>query len=70
MEKISLALEFALQLLKSINRTEREILVAEIKRMEDEWENDKQKLLKALAEGDIATINTLLSRLLDDLYEG
>jgi len=69
MGEISLALQLALQLLGALTRTERERLAAEIKRMEDEWKHDKQKLLKALAEGDIATINTLLSRLLDDLYE-
>lgn len=66
--EVGLILQLILQLLPMLKPGELAQLKKELKKIEEEWQHDKQELLQALEDGDLGAINTILSKLLD-LYE-
>lgn len=66
--EVGLILQLILQLLPMLKPGELAQLKKELKKIEEEWQHDKQELLQALEDGDLGAINTILSKLLG-LYE-
>lgn len=63
--EIGLVLQLIMKLLPILKPSEVAQLEGELKNIKEEWEHDKQILLKALEDGDLDAINLLLSKLLD-----
>lgn len=66
--EVGLVLQLILQLLPMLKPSEIAKLKEALVKFEEDWNEDKQKLLKALEDGDLHTINTVLAELLE-LYE-
>lgn len=63
--EIGLVLQLIMKLLPILKPSEITQLKGELKKQEEEWNDAKQILLKALEDGDMGTVNLILSRLLD-----
>jgi len=65
--ELALILQLILQLLPLLTRDEAEKLTKEIERLKKDHDEIRERLKKALAEGDIPAINSVLSSLLGEL---
>lgn len=63
--EIGLVLQLITQLLPILKPSEIKQLKGELKKIEEDWNDTKQVLLKALEDGDLGAINTILSKFLD-----
>ena len=63
--EIGMVLQLILKLLPILKPSEVTQLKGELKKQEEEWNVTKQLLLKALEDGDLGVINTVLAKFLD-----
>jgi len=63
--EIGLVLKLITELLPIIKPSEVKQLKGELEKQEEEWNETKQVLLKALEDGDLGVINTIIAKLLD-----
>jgi len=63
--EIGLVLQLITQLLPILKPSEIKQLKGELKKIEEDWNDTKQVLLKALEDGDLGVINSILAELLD-----
>lgn len=63
--EIGMVLQLILKLLPILKPSEVTQLKGELKKIEEEWNETKQTLLKAIEDGDMGAINTILAHLLD-----
>ena len=63
--EIGLVLQLINSLLPALLPSELTKLKGQLTKMEEDWKDDKQTLLKALEDGDLGTINLILSKLVD-----
>ena len=63
--EIGLVLQLITQLLPALLPSELTKLKGQLIKLEEEWQHDKQALLKALEDGDISAVNLILAKLLD-----
>lgn len=63
--EIGLVLQLITQLLPILKPSEIKQLKGELKKIEEDWNDTKQVLLKALEDGDLGAINSILAELLD-----
>ena len=63
--EIGLVLQLILNLLPILKPSEVTQLKGELKKQEEEWNDTKQTLLKALEDGDLGAINSIIAHLLD-----
>ena len=67
--EIGLVLQLILKFLPILKPSEITQLKGELQKLEEEWDDTKQKLLKALEDGDLDTINLIVLKLLDLVSE-
>ena len=63
--EIGLVLQLILKFLPILKPSELTQLKGEMKKLEEDWDDTKQTLLKAIEDGDMGIINTIISKLLD-----
>ena len=63
--EIGLVLQLITQLLPILKPSEITQLKGELQKIEEDWDEKKQALLKALEDGDLGVINSILAELLD-----
>ena len=63
--EIGLVLQLILKLLPILKPSEITQLKGEMKKLEEDWNDTKQKLLKALEDGDLGVVNSIIAHLLD-----
>ena len=63
--EIGLVLQLILKLLPILKPSEITQLKGEMKKLEEDWNDTKQKLLKALEDGDLGAVNSIIANLLD-----
>ena len=63
--EIGLVLQLITQLLPILKPSEITQLKGEMKKLEEDWDDTKQKLLKALEDGNLGVINSIIANLLD-----
>ena len=63
--EIGLVLQLITQLLPILKPSEITQLKGELQKIEEDWDEKKQSLLKALEDGDLGVINSILAELLD-----
>jgi len=63
--EIGLVLQLITQLLPILKPSEITQLKGELQKIEEDWDEKKQALLKALEDGDLGVINSIIAELLD-----
>ena len=63
--EIGLVLQLITQLLPILKPSEITQLKGELQKIEEDWDEKKQALLKALEDGDLGVVNNIIAELLD-----